>query len=227
MRWIRDQVVEPRRPWYEAGEIERIVATKVYAFQGASAAVLNLEAFAERACGVALDQHAVLPDRVLGVTVFGSRARPHILINRALTEAADRRGAPLEAIGRWRATLAHEIGHVLLHRGLYLHHGDQIELFGRDEQTGTAEVQCHRSDLVAGATHWREVQANTAMAALLMPSDRFAAAFGRRLNIVAQRGDSAARSLIRGLAEEFMVSRQAALIRISELGLMTSKTRLL
>lgn len=230
MKWISDGVGEPRRPWYEREEIERIVAENVSAFSDTSSVgVLDLEAFAEQQCGVSLDQYAVLPHTILGVTVFGASERCRVLINRALSEAADDSAASTATIGRWRATLAHEIGHVLLHRILHLHRHDQVELFPRNHgPLDIVEMRCLRRDVATeNATHWREVQANVAMASLLMPAGRFSEAFDRHVVVARQLVNGGARALVSSLAQEFVVSRQATLIRISELGLAASSMRLI
>lgn len=231
-KWIRDAVGEPRRLWYDNQEIEQIVGKSVAAFRGGSdLEVLDLEAFAEQHCGVALDQHALLPDNVLGVTEFSGNGPCRISINRALTLAADDQPASIGVVGRWRATLAHELGHVLLHRILYAHHEDQIELFA--PQVGgvsSGEMRCFRSDIGTSArtTDWREVQANKGMAALLMPAGRFGEAFEQLASVLGpMNAEAAARSLVDKLARRFLVSRQAALIRISEMDLAMTRTPLL
>ena len=79
----------------------------------------NLEKFIEDHLKVKLDQYCDLPDGVLGITQFQTRRSPTISISRALTELAECDSPRAGAIGRWRATMAHEAAHVVLHRYLF------------------------------------------------------------------------------------------------------------
>src|SRR4051812_22797481 len=91
---------------------------------------VDIEGFLERHLKVSLDQHADLPADVLGLTEFFPGKTPHVAINRDLTGSAiDEDGSPLGIRGRWRATLAHEASHVVVHRPLFEVPAEQGSLF--------------------------------------------------------------------------------------------------
>ncbi|MDR7526038.1 MAG: ImmA/IrrE family metallo-endopeptidase [Armatimonadota bacterium] len=76
-----------------------------------------------------------------------------------------------------------------------------------------------------GGSDWREVQANWFMAALLMPKSVFVAAVVRAkrqegLMLTDPVGTGSVERVARTLARWFDVSRQAARIRLLELGLV-------
>jgi hypothetical protein len=217
VKWIRDTVGEQRRLWYDDAEIEQIVEAELAKFRKSDKTDIDLEGFAEEYLGVFLDQHAALPDHVLGMTEFIPGRRCRIRINSALTAEAEATGATVSKVGRWRATVAHEIGHVLLHPSLFSLHDGQATLFD-DFDLDAAGMRCFRKEIGIGVgSDWREVQANKAMAALLMPRAQFAAAFEQAVQSL-PTGVSP-RAIVNELAGAFLVSNQATLIRIHELGL--------
>lgn len=210
------------RVWYDADEIERITADSLRAaglWPDADSAELNIERLLEVHLGATVDYAGDLDHDVLGYTLF--EHPPHVVVNRTLTDLASGPSAGVGIRGRWRATLAHEAGHILLHTRLYA---------GAGSKSGAA-VRCFRSDIEAGgeAWDWREVQANLAMAALLMPRDPFLAVAGGILlasddpvfpPLSAQ--SEMARSLANALALRFGTSRQAALIRLMTFGFVSN-----
>ena len=110
-----------RRLWFEENEIEWMMEDelrKAGLFPCLADPVVDLESLLEIHFGVKLDLHAVLDDDVLGVTHFLSGKKPLVSINKDLTSQAETGEAPSGVFGRWRATMAHEAGHVVLHRGL-------------------------------------------------------------------------------------------------------------
>jgi hypothetical protein len=83
-------------------------------------APIDIEAFLEKHLRVVLNQYAELPDDVLGMTKFNPGKPPHSSINKTLTaQGADDDHADVGIRGRWRATLAHEGGHVLFGSSLF------------------------------------------------------------------------------------------------------------
>src|SRR5882724_1762899 len=133
--------------------------------------VVDLELFIERHLGACLDPYADLEHAVLGQTEFFPGQPPRVQINRDLTRAAmDEDESPPGLRGRWRATLAHEAGHVVMHRMLF-EVEDTGDLFGDRIATHTPQrlMRCLRANVLfrGGVTDWREVQANRGMAALL------------------------------------------------------------
>lgn len=148
-----------------------------------------------------------------------------ISLNEDLTGAAldDEDAAPGQ-VGRWRATLAHEACHVLLHRTLFEFDDNQGEMFSETDEGRQQLQRCLKRDVghARWNSDWREVQANQGMAALLMPRKLF-----RRVVRVAandlgiglsrlQEGSRDAVALSGNLARRFDVSRQAALIRLKK-----------
>jgi hypothetical protein len=190
---------------------------------------VNIEAFLEIHLAVMLDQHAHLPDDILGLTEFYPERPPRVAINHDLTGSAmddDDDSAP-GLVGRWRATLAHEASHVVIHRPLFEVDRDQGSLFPCGEEAVRESrrlMRCKKANVLYRGTgaDWREVQANRGMAALLMPGSVF-------LTVVKllEGGSSplpsnsvAALQLARELADRFQVSRQAAEIRLATLGVV-------
>ena len=179
--------------------------------------VVDIEAFIERHLGADLDPGAVLEPSILGLTELRAGTRPRVLVNRDLTDAALEIDAYSGTLGRWRATLAHEAAHVLLHGFIFELNADQTTLFS----TGTSEAdgrlfRClKREVLFVGrfSRDPREVQANKGMAALLMPKGLFGS--------MARDGASSMTEaeLTDYLARAFEVSRQAG-IRLGTLGFL-------
>jgi len=191
---------------------------------------VDLERFVARHLKSGLDQYAPLEDEILGATEFFIGRAPKIQINRSLTAAAlDDPSPGAGALGRWRATIAHEGAHVLLHRVLFELDDNQTTLFGVDRQTnGPMLLRCLKREVSFDrrSSDWREYQANRGMAALLMPRELFpglaaeeAAAVDLHLASI-EAATEAARLLAARLASRTGVSRQAASIRLSTLGLI-------
>lgn len=103
---------------------------------------------------------------------------------------------------RQRFTLAHEIGHFVLHRGSNSVFVDAAPVFYRKEGTGT--------DLVVQ----QEREANRFAAALLMPEELV------RERVNARQLDPFDEAGVKKLAAEFGVSPQAMTYRLMHLGLL-------
>jgi len=191
---------------------------------------LDIERFIQ-GLGVHMDQHADLDPTVLGLTEFYTDGPPRILINRDLTGAIDDEQTPPGFRGRWRATMAHEASHVLMHHVLFQVNQDQENLFRMEEKAGPQLLmRCLKKDVLfrsEGVKDWREVQANMGMAALRMPQGVF-----RRLAVkVAEQycfstdalciGSKAAATVAVEMAALLDVSKQAARIRLETLGILS------
>lgn len=182
----------------------------------AIAPIVDIEGFIERHLGAELDEGADLEASVLGLTELRVGVRPRVLINRDLSDAAIEQDRGSGMLGRFRATLAHEATHVMIHRVLFELNADQATLFSVDEQE-TSLMRCLKRDVAfAGRSRDpREIQANMGMAALLMPRTLYGE--------LARAGRAAGREeqgLIEELASSFAVSRQAARIRLQSLGFL-------
>ena len=225
-----------RRLWFEDNEIEEIMTDDLERcgmFPSVSAPVVDLEAFLELHLRVKLDLYADLGPNLLGVSGFLTGREPIVKISRELTEQAHDTAAPTSGmLGRWRATLAHEAAHVILHRRLVDVPQAQGSLFpqGDESEAETAVTQCFERDIwfARGTGDWKEVQANQGMASLLMPSGPFSSLTRRivgapeaddLLAYIPPADTRAFSDLIRELSVRCQVSREAARIRLNTLGL--------
>ena len=101
-----------------------------------------------------------------------------------------------KAYGRYRFTLAHELGHWLLHKNIYKGTGIAAALYGTDKQTDDS-------------VEW---QANYLAKAILMPVGQVKRGFH------SMRGSNGNKIIT--LAKVFEVSKQAMEYRLKELGLL-------
>lgn len=229
MKWYTSADGE-QRIFYNEDEIEQIADDEL-ARAGLrptpAAPVTNLERFIELHLKAELDQYADLPADVLGLTQFRPGRSPIVSINSELTDAAiDNPTATPGLLGRWRATLAHEATHVLLHRYLFEPDLNQMRLFdpppANPVSTGGL-MRCLKRDIGPATTakDWREVQANRGMAALLMPRAVFKRLAFQLMTAHSLTdvvvGSPAADTLAAELAARFSVSKQAAAIRLETL----------
>ena len=229
-----------QRIWYEQSDIEQVMSEQLRkAKQRLTLAnpVPDLESFVENYLGVDLDQYATLDKDVLGLTEFNGSQSPRMQISVTLTEAADAVPPSLGMRGRWRATIAHEAAHVVLHRYLFdpamvpIRQGDVRDPIEMAVQSGELKrMQCLHRDIdvtrsvpTRVARDWREIQANRGMAALLMPESifmRVAAMNGAvKGNPVGGETDNGIK-LIADVATAFEVSKQAASFRLRGFGLL-------
>jgi hypothetical protein len=97
--------------------------------------VVDIEKFIEGHLEAQLDQYADLEPAVLGITEFCPGERPLDRINKDLTDSAlDNPDSPGVLLGRWRATLAHEGSHIILHLCLFQLNPQQGSLFDDPEE---------------------------------------------------------------------------------------------
>jgi hypothetical protein len=217
-----------KRLWFDASEIEQMMEDELRRgglMPAESNCIVDLEALLESHLRVAsFDQYSELPYDVLGLTEFHPRRAPTVKINKDLTGIIDGDWIPPGVEGRWRATVAHEAAHVILHRLLFDEPLNQGSLFAADaaSQAKPALQRCLKRDLRhrAGNYDWREVQANRGMAALLMPRKLFTRVARK---VLIGNGSQEIRDASRVLAARFGVSGQAATIRLNTLGLVTEQ----
>lgn len=235
MKRYRDRKTGEERLWFVENEIEEITEAelaKAGLLPTLDSPAVDVERFVECHLNVQFDPYATLPADVLGQTDFRVGERPLVMINTDLTGAAvDDESSPLGLRGRWRATVAHEGCHVILHRCLFNLNPAQKSLFDMGDEAEEPAVRlqrCLKRDVgyARAASDWREVQANQGMAALLMPRPVFAAAcrveFDRLGVERIDRDTPAADALARRMADLFKVSRQAAAIRLVTLKLLST-----
>lgn len=221
------------RLWYEPSEIEAIVTAELVSARLMPKSddddlTVDVERFVESHLNLRLDQYAELDSHILGVTDFRPGEKPKVSINRDLTGSAlDEEDATPGLVGRWRATVAHEAAHVLLHRHLYEIDPMQRGLFSLNSAQ-TRVVTCLKRDVgyQQQPSDWREVQANMGMGAILMPKPIFVQAARKALLLAGLEenavvaGSRAHTLLVDQLAELFSVSKQAARIRLSRFGIV-------
>ena len=223
-----------RRLWFEENEIEWLMEDelrKAGLFPCLADPVVDLESLLEIHLGVKLDVHAVLDDDVLGVTEFLGGRKPLVSINKHLTSRAEIEEAPNRTLGRWRATMAHEAGHVVLHQALVEVPFEQGTFFvDTTRDSGSSLFRCLKRDVSfsRGNYDWKEVQANRGMAALLMPAKVFrelvldvvkADNFDDPWMRIPRTGTPEFSGLLLNLSQRCEVSQEAARIRLESLGL--------
>lgn len=222
------------RLWFESGEIEQIMESELRRaamLPTVDAQVVDMERFVERHLRAALNQYAELDASVLGLTEFFEGKPPRISINKDLTGAAvDDEDSPLGIRGRWRATLAHEAAHVLLHRSLYEFAVGNLSLFATNSNPPATKQlhRCLKRDLSFRVVpDWREVQANQGMAALLMPKSLFSKVVRKEIESSYPGQDKIPSEdderVAKRIAPLFEVSKQAARIRLSTLGFVAQQ----
>jgi Zn-dependent peptidase ImmA (M78 family) len=122
-----------------------------------------------------------------------------------LLKLKSKSGSPVIAVNknhhenRQRFTIAHEIGHYLLHNVKEMH-VDSTAVYFRDEES-------------TQATNMKEIQANQFAAELLMPKYMII----NDLKKISFDDDKNIKSTIKNLAKNYKVSEQAMLIRIGGL----------
>ena len=217
-----------RQLWYERDEIERIMQDELHRAgllpdRNEDDVTVDLEGLVEHHLKLPLEQYAPLDADVLGMTEFPPGRPPKISINADLTGALDEDETP-GVQGRWRATLAHEVAHVLLHRWLFDVDDLQRGLFpAQESERGAGQLmRCLKRNVGygTGGSDPREVQANMGMSALLMPKEVLVPVVQQARAVLLfqdralQKGSPGARELIQEVARRFSVSKQAAGIRL-------------
>jgi hypothetical protein len=222
VRWIPDETGRiPVRPHFQPAEIDRECEALVARFLRERHGVVrfplttdDLTVLVERETAD-LDLYADLEDETHdteGVTEFVPGERPSVRIARALSEDPRR-------THRLRTTLAHELGHVLLHGCLWTL--DAPPAAGRGAPVGI-NPRCRRATIERpDGGDWLEWQAGYASGAVLMPAGAVARLVAQvhgeaRSPVVA--GGTLAGRLERRLARDFDVSLPAARLRLLKLG---------
>jgi len=226
------------RLWFKPEDIEAMMEgelRKAGLYPSVEEPVVDVERFIARHLKAQLDQYGELEEGVLGQTEFYPGESPKIVINRNLTGAIDDDATPAGILGRWRATLAHEASHVVMHRVLFEIDERQQGLFNVEPAADPVRLmRCDKKNVLfrGGGSDWREVQANMGMAALLMPQAVFRAIAQATLDELGGRldelvaGSAVTRSVIDTVAGRFAVSKQAAGIRLETLGFLSVRGQL-
>ena len=211
-----------RRLWFSRAEIERLCEERLAAaglLPADGGCTVDVEALLENELGAAVDYSAKLAPSVLGFTIF--ERPPRVVVNVTLTDGATRPNAPPGLLGRWRATIAHEAAHILLHARLY---DLDPKVPGR---ASVQPVRCLRTTVEQeqSKSDWREVQANMGMAALLMPKSLFEREATAALRAALpsaipplDRDHRALATIVPLIASKFAVSKRATAIRLETCG---------
>jgi hypothetical protein len=218
VRTIPDKHGRPRL-WYDDGEIEQIAVDAIRdagLWPDPNIKAIDVDALVEMHLRATVDYGVQLDRNVLGYTIFEQPT--HVVVSRALTEMALAPAASLGLRGRWRATLAHEAAHILLHGHLYAR-GESSR-----KQMAIRGDLAEDADPAVDVRDWKEQQANMGMASILMPRQLFLSEARRILDEggpvfppFARESDVAAR-LTDQLAETFQTSQQATRFRLMEFG---------
>lgn len=163
-----------------------------------------------------LDLYADLTEygtNVEGLTKFIPRKKPQVCISKDLSEST-------WGENRLRTTLTHELGHVIFHNYLF-----QMEIV---DQKGSLQI-CKRDDIITSSKSpgkdWMEWQAGYTCGAFLMPATFIRNAtknycLSHGIQIPLNSSSSNKEGLIEAIASEFLVSNDAARVRISVLNLL-------
>lgn len=229
MKWLKDPTGRfPERPYYDAEELDNLSEDLIVNFLHGKYGEVSFPVSTEDLTILIesetsdLDQYADLTsegDDVEGVTFFFSDRKPIVKIAEELAATGFREH-------RLRTTLAHELGHVKLHTGLWQF--NQLRLLpNEDENSGP---RCKRGGILSVAqTDWMEWQAGYVSGAMLMPVTSLkelahAKFTGWGTYGSVYRESSKGDELIRLTAARFDVSRDAARVRLEQLGLLTHGT---
>jgi hypothetical protein len=217
MRWYRASD-GTQQLWLKDSVLEEIAESELQraGLMPKNAQPVDIEFFIEHHLGAILDAGADLDFGVLGLTELRAGAKPRVLISRDLTDAAVSIDEYSGTLGRWRATLAHEAAHVLLHGFLFELNLEQERMFDDEPAQNARLFRCLKREVgfTRGGQDPREVQANKGMAALLMPKTLFGAT--ARAMLPTRSEDE----LVGDIARTFEVSRQASRIRLQTLGFL-------
>jgi len=160
------------RPYYKLQEIEDICVDELQKVELLPKAPgpIRIERFIEKKFGI-VPKYEDLPVGILGCTKFSVNGVEEIIVARSLAE-----GETKVAGRRINTTLAHEVGHGLLHAYLFSHGLETSSLFGDSWLHEEQKLIC-RNDTIAGIKDskvryegkWWEYQANLAISSLLLP----------------------------------------------------------
>ena len=223
MRYIRDTTGQfPERPYFDAGELDELCERVIegflrkkygeicYPVPTDGLQVLIEQQPADLNCYSDLSSFG---EDTHGATVFEPDGPTRVFISKELSEHPTREN-------RFRTTLAHELGHILLHGPLY-RAAKTGDLF---EANGATGATCTRRSIESPQTNWLEWQASYVSGALLMPLTPL-----RQLTQSTFKGTSpvalaspAAEALIEATMRTFKVSRQAAEVRLQQATLITA-----
>lgn len=159
------------QPYFSDSEVERICSDELRAcgLYPSSPQPIRIDRFIEKRFKVTYEPED-LSENVLGYTRFGPKGVQAVYVSRVLLD-----DPTTPAKRRVTTTLAHEAGHGLLHAHLFVLEADKnLALFGQDPDVTQTKILCRDPDARPRSGYdgrWWELQANMAMAALVLPRD--------------------------------------------------------
>jgi hypothetical protein len=160
------------RPHYSADSVERICSDelrKAGLFPSEPAAI-RIDRFIEKRFKIS-PTYDDLPEGILGCTKFGPKGVIEIIISRSLAEENSK-----VSERRINSTLAHEVGHGLLHSHLFVL-GQIRNLFGDGLDSNETKILCRKENIegiqadkkISYGGRWWEYQANMVIGSILLP----------------------------------------------------------
>jgi hypothetical protein len=225
VRWAPDPTGRfPKRPYYEDGELDRLCEQVISDFL--------IDRYGKVLLPIPTEDLTVLIERdaedldlfadlsaeegeAQGLTCFFPGRKPRVMIAKELSEQENREN-------RLRTTLAHEYGHVKCHAPLY--DAEVPASLFPELYEKKPSPKCYRDTIHGtGTTDWMEWQAGYTSGALLMPVSylgRIVRDTQMRFGIygVCHAGSAKGRALIELVSRSFAVSRDAARVRLGQLG---------
>jgi len=196
--------------WFEEKELDSIVEEAITICghpREANGIATDIDSFVHAQFGI-WPEPADLPQHIHGATKFYPDGKLEILISQKLVDNA---GEHQGTLHRYRTTVAHEAGHALVHRHLYLQ--ETLNLFGRESFSGSL---CKEVQLNRGHNYdWKEYQANQIMSRLLMPRRDLV----RIVTETRTKGLLKNSEMISAVSEAFIVSVEAVQYRLKALGI--------
>lgn len=220
-RWLADGTRRfARRPVFGTDDIETAAAnlsTDYYATRGQEPQTAWSDDDLERLVDAITSEYDSACDLsfidfdVEGATQFSFINDPVVMIERRLATEQFRR--------RRRMTIAHEIGHVVVHRMLFQPSAaEMMELF--TDLEGAAPVYCFREGIARG-DDWMEWQASYFAAALLMPRGDVLSSLGDHFSnrevLSFPPSSRQAKTAIEIISTAYDVSADAAKVRLIEM----------
>ncbi len=232
MKWVADKTGRfPERPHYEREELELECEELTHSILRARhdgrlefpVSTDDLMVMIEQA-GADLDLYADLSgygSEVEALSEFAYGRKPFVKVSRHLTDDESMQN-------RLRTTLTHECGHVKFHRFLWDMKGANHSLF--PEVQAGSQVCKREKILTPGTYDWMEWQAGYCCGALLMPlSDLRGTCHEFLLRqgtgpLPIRETTAEGQCLIGHVAATYMVSRQAAQVRLLQIGVLSTES---
>lgn len=235
MKWVKDTTGRfPQRPHYLPDEIdtecEHLLTEFLQKNKGEVTYPVSTEDLTVLIESMVddLDLYADLSSEeggVEGVTDFFAGKRPRVRISKSLSEATNMEN-------RLRTTLTHELGHVKFHGFMFELNAGRQSLFPSAAPSLTNK--CKREQIIGAAKRdWMEWQAGYACGSLLMPVSALRETIRDFLHeealVVAKCAldTEEGQKLVGRVVCRFMVSRDAARVRLSQMGALVESHAML